>query len=41
MESINAITVGIHKCRPPLSHHQHNGQSLHRLNTPSKESQWF
>ena len=21
-------------------HHHHHGQSVHRLNTPSKESQW-
>ena len=32
---MSAITVGVHKCRSPLSHH-HPGQPVHRLNTPSK-----
>ena len=35
----NPVTVGVHKCGAPLSHH-HHGQSVHRLNIPSKESQW-
>ena len=34
------VTVGVHKCNSPLSHHYHPGQSVHRQNTPSKESQW-
>ena len=36
---INVVTVGIHKCGASLSHH-HPGQSVHKLNTPSKEFQW-
>ena len=32
------VTVDVHKCGAPPSHHQHPGQSVHRLNTPSKES---
>ena len=37
MRSIK-VTVGIHKCGSPPCHH-HPGQFVHRLNTPSKESQ--
>ena len=33
------VTVGVHKCSSPLFHH-HPVQSVHRLNTPSMESQW-
>ena len=36
--SLYSITVGVHKCSSPPSH-RHSGQSAHRLNTPSKESQ--
>ena len=33
-----AVTVDVHKC---ICHsHHHPGLSVHRLNTPSKESQW-
>ena len=34
---IYAVTVGVHKCGVVPSHY--SGQSVHRLNTPSKESQ--
>ena len=34
------VNVDVHKCGVPPSHH-HPGQSVHRLNTPSKESQWW
>ena len=33
------VTVRVHNCEAPPSHH-HPGQSVCRLNTPSKESQW-
>ena len=36
---LRAVTVGVHKCGAPPSHH-HLGQSVRRLNTPSKKSQW-
>ena len=36
---IKVMYVDVHKCGAPPSHHQHPGQSVHRLNTPSMESQ--
>ena len=33
------VNVDVHKCGAPPSHHP--GQSVHRLNTPSMESQWW
>ena len=37
---INVVTVGVHKCGVASPSHHHPGQSVHRLNSPSKESQW-
>ena len=39
IKGLYAVTVAVHKCEASLSLH-HPGQSVHRLNTPSKESQW-